>query len=99
MHRQIGLAAAHGGRRAPVGPFPLHADAVAPGPGETVPPDTNAVAIGLAVFENEIERALGIADDDRAGRLPRLEIHNATRFRSRDIARDMPVEVMHAGLN
>ena len=73
MARKVWPAPQHLGRRRPIGPFSLVADACDAGPGESRPSDTNAVFEGLMIRQDQVEPALPGADDDGARSLPSVK--------------------------
>ena len=74
--RQIGLARDHLRRRIPVRPFRLAADGLHAGPGKALAADADAVTDRAAAAEHVVEIGVAGIDDDGAGRLARVEIHD-----------------------
>ena len=75
--RQVGTAPQHLRRRGPVRPFALVGDVGHARPGEARPADADAVSQRLMVGQDVIEPPLAGADDDRAGRLPAVELRRS----------------------
>src|SRR4029077_17726514 len=78
--RQIGLPSAHFGWGAPVRPLLLLGHPLDARPLETDAPDADAIADGPIVRLDEVEIALTRIDDDRSGRLARMERHDLPRI-------------------
>src|SRR5215203_6466307 len=81
--RQVGPAADHLGRRAPVRPLALQADRLRAGPLEARAPDADRVLDRLAAARHVIEPALLGRDHDGAGRVAGVEADELARDRRR----------------
>src|SRR3954451_20264568 len=92
--RQVGAAAQHLGRRAPIRPLPLHADRAHARPREPWAPDADRVLNSLAPAERVVEAALGGRDHDRARSVAAAERDHLAR----DGGRLGPVGLIVVGL-
>src|SRR5580704_2563309 len=78
--RQIGLPSDHFRWGAPVWPLLFLGHPLDARPLETDAPDADAIADGPIVRLDEVEIALARIDDDRSGRLARMERHDLPRI-------------------